>query len=48
MSKIIRLLVYGPPKDGRRLTNKWLKLHALRTLVTDLPAFVCFLVAACV
>ncbi|KAH9950087.1 hypothetical protein B0H21DRAFT_23241 [Amylocystis lapponica] len=42
VSQCIKRLVYGPTdsKDELRL---WLKLHTARTVLTDLPAFLCFL-----
>ncbi|CED84236.1 hypothetical protein [Phaffia rhodozyma] len=45
VAPIIKLLVYGNPKDTRGLTGQWLRIHALRTAVVDLPAFLCFLFA---
>lgn len=39
---LIKRLVYGPT-DSKDELRTWLKIHAVRTLTTDIPALMCFL-----
>jgi len=41
--KCLRRLVHGAASDARRELLRWLELHTIRTLTTDLPAWLCFI-----
>ncbi|EIW81048.1 hypothetical protein CONPUDRAFT_82130 [Coniophora puteana RWD-64-598 SS2] len=38
----IERLVYGPEHRTKDELRRWLRIHTVRTLLTDIPAFVCF------
>ncbi|KAE9393669.1 hypothetical protein BT96DRAFT_999280 [Gymnopus androsaceus JB14] len=44
IARVIESMIYKPA-TAREGQKRWLKIHALRTLTTDIPAFACFLAA---
>lgn len=42
VAKLIEKIVYGPSEEAKGSLAKWLKVHTVRMLLTDLPAMVCF------
>ena len=45
VATIMKTILRGSPKNVRANTQMWLEVHAARTVLTDIPAFLCFLLA---
>jgi hypothetical protein len=45
VAQILKAILQGPPKAVGSNSRRWLEVHASRTVLCDIPAFICFLLA---
>ncbi|PVH76597.1 hypothetical protein DL98DRAFT_592048 [Cadophora sp. DSE1049] len=45
VSQVVEKIAHGPPEEAKDMQRIWLQVHTARTICSDIPAMLCFIVA---